>query len=191
MNWETLLCIGDSITIGARSYLGYPEYAGFELENKLSKHWNVINKSTSGMTTIDICRAMDNDFQSLKALAPSIITILSGTNDAKTNVNVDDFYIAYSGLITKSRLLSSHILLIRIPMFTKGIMYPYTIEMNDTIKAYNECIEKLARKNSVRVLDIEWQDEWLFDGVHLNAAGSKAVGLALAEYILRDKGIEG
>lgn len=41
MNWETLLCMGDSITIGSRSYLGYPEYAGHYLSTETNKKWNV------------------------------------------------------------------------------------------------------------------------------------------------------
>ncbi len=43
MNWETLMCFGDSITIGARSYCGYPEYAGNYLEKELGNKWNIIN----------------------------------------------------------------------------------------------------------------------------------------------------
>ena len=37
MNWETLLAFGDSITYGARSYLGYPEICGDILGGKLDK----------------------------------------------------------------------------------------------------------------------------------------------------------
>ena len=189
MNWETLLCLGDSITIGARSYMGYPEYAGFELEQKLSKNWNVINKSKSGLKTIDLCRMMDEDYQNHKAQAPSIITILTGTNDVKCDVSTENFNIAYSQLITKARLISQNIVLIKIPVFTKGIMYPYTYEMNDTITAFNDIIDELAKNNNVRVLDFDWQEDWLYDGVHLNEKGSKSIGKALAEYILIDKGI--
>jgi len=189
MNWETLLCLGDSITIGARSYMGYPEYAGFELEQRLSKHWNVINKSKSGLKTIDLCRMMDEDYQNLKAQAPSIITILTGTNDVKSNVSAENFNIAYSQLITKARLISPNIVLIKIPVFTKGIMYPYTYEMNDVIALFNDIIVELAKKNNIRILDFDWQEDWLYDGVHLNEKGSKSIGIALADYILIDKGI--
>ena len=59
MNWETLLCLGDSITFGARSYFGYPEIAGNILEEKLSKSWNIINHSTNGFTTIDLIRSLN------------------------------------------------------------------------------------------------------------------------------------
>ena len=188
MNWETLLCIGDSITIGARSYMGYPEYAGFELENVLSKRWNVVNKSVSGYKTIDICRMIDDDFSNLKMHTPSIITILSGTNDIKSKVCIEDFNIAYSQLVTKARLLSPMVMLIKIPYFTKGIMYPYTFNMNDSIAEFNDIVVTLGNKNNLRVLDLDWQEEWFFDGVHLNDMGSKSVGKVLAEYILEDKG---
>ncbi|NQV02922.1 MAG: hypothetical protein HQ542_09770 [Bacteroidia bacterium] len=53
MNWETLISFGDSITIGARSYLGYPEICGDLLENILNKDWHVINHARNGFTTIN------------------------------------------------------------------------------------------------------------------------------------------
>jgi lysophospholipase L1-like esterase len=58
MNWETLLCLGDSITIGARSYLGYPDYAADYLKQKTNKNWLAVNYAVSGYTTIQLARHM-------------------------------------------------------------------------------------------------------------------------------------
>ena len=114
---------------------------------------------------------------------------MAGTNDVKNNVSVEDFSIAYSQLITKARLLSQNIVLIKIPRFPKGIAYPYTYDMNETVNKYNETLEMLANKNFIRIFKFELREEWLCDGVHLNEVGSKNIGLQLADYVLKDKGI--
>lgn len=117
-----------------------------------------------------------------------MITIMTGTNDIKHNVAEEDFMVAYSQLITKVRLLSQNITLIKIPAFSKGIMYPYNYGMNGTIHKFNGHIEALAIKHSIRYLEFCWREEWLYDGVHLNECGSKNIGVQLANYILKDKG---
>ena len=66
MNWETYIAFGDSITIGARTYLGYPELVGNKLSVSLSKQWNVINHSVSGYKAIDLSRHIDFHFSTLK-----------------------------------------------------------------------------------------------------------------------------
>lgn len=66
MNWETYIAFGDSITIGARTYLGYPELVGDKLSGRLNKHWNVINHSVSGFKAIDLARYIDKHFSSLQ-----------------------------------------------------------------------------------------------------------------------------
>ncbi len=68
MNWETLMCFGDSITIGARSYCGYPEYTGFSLQKELGNYWNVINHAISGHTAIDLNRYITVNFHNLSYL---------------------------------------------------------------------------------------------------------------------------
>ena len=85
MNWQTILFLGDSITIGSRSYLGYPEIVGSILSNKLKNSWNVINHATSGFTAIDLARSIDLSMTNYISLKPGLITILVGTNDVKSS----------------------------------------------------------------------------------------------------------
>jgi lysophospholipase L1-like esterase len=127
MNWETLLAFGDSITYGARSYLGYPEICGDILGRKLDKKWHVINHATNGYTTMDLIRSINPMLDVYKNSYPSIITVMIGTNDIKTHVSIEDFRIAYNQLIIKLRLVSigNNILLLKIPRFTQKVFYPY------------------------------------------------------------------
>jgi lysophospholipase L1-like esterase len=193
MNWETFLAFGDSITYGARSYLGYPEICGSLLEQKLEKNWHVINHSTNGFTTIDLTRSISKEMTNYKENYPSIITALIGTNDVKANTKLEDFIIAYKQLIVKMRLLSigNNIILLKIPRFTKNVFYPYHFSMNEQVKVFNAEIDNLAAQNNIRTLDMEFADEDFFDGVHLNSKGCETAAMQIARFILKDKGYEG
>src|SRR6185369_15883500 len=105
MNWETYIAFGDSITIGARTYLGYPEHVGKLLEQTTKKKWNVINHAESGYTAADLLRSIDRNLQNLKGDTSSISTLLIGTNDVKLGTDVNDFEIAYSLLLLKIKLI--------------------------------------------------------------------------------------
>jgi lysophospholipase L1-like esterase len=192
MNWETLLCFGDSITFGARSYLGYPEICGNILEKELDKSWHVINHATNGFTTIDLVRSINTELKNYKEAYPSLITVMIGTNDIKQNVPLNDFKIAYKQLVNKLKLLSinNNILLLNIPPLTQKVFYPYNYEMNENISVFNTCIAEIATENKLRLLHLDFTNDDFFDGVHLNHDGVNSAAKQLAKFILKDKGIE-
>jgi lysophospholipase L1-like esterase len=191
MNWETYLAFGDSITIGARTYLGYPELVGNNLGVHLAKQWNVINHSASGLKAIGLARHIDAHFLTLKEHKASISTLLIGTNDIKENTGLDDFRIALNQVILKMKLLTvnENVLLLAIPEFHKGIMYPYSIGMNERIAKFNIEIEKLSISHSIRMLTLQHTESDFLDGVHLNQKGILTFSDQITNYILKDKGI--
>lgn len=186
------MAFGDSITYGARSYLGYPEICGDILGEKLGKKWHVINHATNGFTTMDLIRSVNPVLDNYKNAYPSIITVMIGTNDIKTHVCINDFRIAYNQLIIKLQLLSvgNNVILLKIPRFTQKVFYPYNYSMNEQVNEFNSCIEKLAFENNLRCLDFNLTDDDFFDGVHLNSKGCHLVAHQLSGFILKDKGIE-
>jgi len=191
MNWETLMCFGDSITIGARSYCGYPEYCGDFLEKEIGNKWNVVNNAASGYTAIDLHRHITSNFQNLASFNPSIVTVLIGTNDIKCGSSLEDFGIAYNQILIKAKLIAMrrNVLIIKIPYLPPKVMYPYYYSMNDKIAEFNEMLESLAENNGVRITQFNISEEDLFDGVHLNEIGSKNTARQLADFILEDKGV--
>lgn len=192
MNWETLLCFGDSITFGARSYLGYPEICGNILQKTLQKNWNVINHSTNGFTTIDLVRSIDGNYANMQNVFPSIISVMIGTNDIKAVTEPEEFEIAYNLLITKLKLLAvnNNILILKIPGFTNKVFYPYTYSMNTRISIFNESIKRIADRNEIKCIELIFGENDFFDGVHLNSQGCFTAAHQLALHILKDKGIE-
>jgi lysophospholipase L1-like esterase len=191
MNWESLLCLGDSITYGARSYLGYPEYTGNLLSEALSKHWNVINHANNGSTAADLSRSVSNNFMNLKGFAPGVSTILIGTNDAKAGTPVEDFEIALRQIVIKSIHLTanSNVILFELPHFREGIMYPYQLSMNASIDGLNAAIRSVAADFKIRTFSFETAPDQFYDGVHLTDVGSKAWATQLSSFILSDRGL--
>lgn len=186
MNWETILCLGDSITIGSRSYLGYPEYCVGILTKKTTKNWNVINCSVAGFTVIDLVRYIDQNWSNIKGQGPLMASIMIGTNDIKSNTPLWEFEIAYSLMLLKTKLIvgSNHIVLNKIPLLQKGVMLPYSLKMNKTIIAYNEIIEKLSQREGVILNSMPESSDIFLDGVHLNDLGSSLWGEALSDKIM-------
>jgi lysophospholipase L1-like esterase len=191
MNWETYIAFGDSITHGARTYQGYPELLGDQLSRHLQKDWVVVNHAVNGYKAIDLSRYIDDHFSNLKAFNSSISTILIGTNDAKEHTKPDDFRIALRQVIHKARLITmnNNVLLIHIPEFHPGIMYPYLYEMNEEIRVFNDIIRDEASKSSLRSLDLLHEPADFVDGVHLNDIGNEHFAGQLLHFILKDKGI--
>jgi lysophospholipase L1-like esterase len=190
VNWETLLCLGDSITFGARSYCAYPDYAGSALEKKLHNHWQVVTYAVNGFTAMDLQRLITANFLNIKQYDAGVVSLLIGTNDVKKNTNIGDFEIAYRQILLKTRLLApgKRIFMIKIPHLPAGLAYPYTYEMNDTVAAFNTLLEKLALEYGAKLMDFQLEEGDLFDGIHLTAQGSLNAGQQLADAILKDKG---
>lgn len=186
MNWETLLCVGDSITIGSRSYLGYPEYCGGFLSDETKKKWNVLNHAVAGYTTIDLVRSIDRNYNHLKSAKPDIATVMIGTNDLKSNTSLKLFKLSYELLVVKMRLLigNANIVLVAIPKLMNDVMLPYNIGMNTLVDQYNVIIREIANENGLRHMELSLDASCFYDGVHLNEEGSEHIGKQLSDFVL-------
>ncbi len=191
MNWETYIALGDSITFGARTYLSYPEKIGQRLKQELNKDWNVINISQNGFRVIDLIRLLDKNYASLGASQAGVTSILIGTNDVKSGTPESDFRLAYDLLVLKAKLFTQNknVILLQIPEFPKGIMYPYNYEMNETVRRFNTIIKELAAAHRLRTFAFSLEETDFTDGVHLSDQGVENCSVQLGKFILKDKGI--
>lgn len=185
-NWETLLCLGDSITIGARSYLGYPDHCAAFLSKRTGRSWNVMNHAVNGFRVIDLARELDLRWPAIKACAPSICTIMIGTNDLKGPTSSNDFAIAYTALVLKARLLMGnlHVMLFEIPPLGEDMMLPYRSDMLEPLATFNGIIRRIAEEQNVYLQRMEVEPDHYFDGVHLSMRGAEHWGEQLSEKIL-------
>lgn len=164
---------------------------GDKLSKQLNKEWNVINHAASGYKAIDLARHIDLHFASLQSHKASIASILIGTNDIKENTNPGDFKIALNQVIQKAKLLTTNknVVVFSIPQFHRGIMYPYSIDMNDTVAVFNTHILDLAKAHNIRVLTFEHLEDDFLDGVHLSRKGVENFSDQVLKFILKDKGM--
>ena len=189
MNWETLVCFGDSITAGARTYLGYPEYSADFLQREIGNSWNILNIAVNGFTSCDLLRKITTDGNNIEQYNPNFFTLLIGTNDVKKSTPINEFRIAYDLLVLKILLLAKHKngIIISIPKFRRGLKFPYKYDMNTKVNEYNKTIADIGRKYDLEVLDLDLDDEDFFDGIHLNEKGSIKVAVQITNYILKKK----
>jgi len=123
MNWETILAWGDSITIGARSYLAYAEHAGNFLQQETGKHWHTPIHAVCGYTACDLNRSLTPEISNQQALSPSLLTLMIGTNDLKSPTDPESFRVAYRQLLIKASLIcpAQQILVLHIPRLKAGV----------------------------------------------------------------------
>jgi len=119
------------------------------------------------------------------------VTLLIGTNDVKKGTDLNDYRIAVTQLLVCARMLvpAQQLLLLEIPSFPEGVMYPYNVQMNTAVDDHNKVLNTLAREHGIRTMGLELNNNHLFDGVHLNSEGCKACATQIAELILNDKGL--
>ena len=186
MNWETIAFFGDSLTFGARCYMGYPEYCADKLEKELGNSWNVVNHATNGFRAIDLVRSVNESYNTINQQSLLISFILIGTNDAKTGTSIKDYKIALNQLIIKSKLLTvnGNLVLIKIPLLQKGVSFPYKMEMNNSIENYNTVISELAEKYKIDTVKLDLDQDDFVDGVHFNQKGTDKISEQISNYIL-------
>src|SRR3972149_176233 len=89
MNYQKIVCWGDSQSSGARTYGCYPLYLAKILNEKTRYIWQAINLSTNGHTVRDLGFRLPNDLMQLHDVYQACILI--GANDVGCNSPPDLF----------------------------------------------------------------------------------------------------
>ena len=185
--------MGDSITHGARTYLGYPELAADLLRQATSTQWSAWNFARNGYKAIDLLRAIDERGADLVRFNASLCTVMIGTNDAKANTTREHYAIVMEQLLLKARLISQNcnVLVLAVPPLGPGMSLPYNASMNARIESYNEILAKVAAAQSCQFLTFRVAADDLVDGVHLSEGGVAAFARQLCVRVLHDRGLNG
>jgi lysophospholipase L1-like esterase len=193
MIWESLLCMGDSITHGARTYLGYPEVASNLLRQATRTQWSSWNFAWNGYKAIDLLRAIDERGADLARFNASLCSVMIGTNDAKSHTAPDQYAVAMEQVLLKARLVSQNrkVLVLAVPPLNAGVSLPYDVSMNARIASYNQILVELAAAQNCEFLAFRVAPEDLIDGVHLSDSGVAAFAQQLCERVLQDRGLNG
>jgi lysophospholipase L1-like esterase len=168
-------CIGDSITYGS----GYPG----KLDELLGQNYTVANFGVSGttVTTHSNMSYMDQpQFQQALAYHPDIIVIMLGTNDANSEISLDEssFENDYSQLINSLQELSGVQLIWVVkspPIFTQNSSYNNTYLQNTILPE----IDDLANQKNLPTVDVYSafgnHSDYFMDGVHPDENGASLI----------------
>ncbi len=168
-------CVGDSITQGS----GYPA----KLQLLLGTNYCVANFGVSGSTvTLNSTKPYMNQtaFQKAEQFNPTIVIVMLGTNDARTNVsqNEDEFENDYYELISSFQSLDSNpdvIVVKSPPIFTDNPEYNNTFLDNDVLPQ----IDNVATNLGLTTVDVNSaftnHSDYFMDGVHPNDDGAALI----------------
>jgi lysophospholipase L1-like esterase len=173
-----VLCLGDSLTFGARSEFvrGYPEELGRMLSNYLMQDWTCLNHGINGETSIDILRRAFPAVQSFAALpGAKLACLMAGTNDSKNpELPVDLYADNMCQIIRIFRRHSIKLLVGTLPP-VKGNAMPCfdSNQSNQWIQKANIAIQDLVNENNLIPVDFSDMEGYLIDGVHFGYDGYK------------------
>jgi len=190
MIYGTVLSLGDSLTFGARCYLGFPEYLARDLTLRHDRRieWSAINAGVCGETTRQILDRTPALVQRFAALpGPKVITYLAGTNDSKGNgTRPLEWQEAYRQTVRwLRRVHGARIVLCTIPALQSDQMPCYTEGSMRWIERANYAIRDMhdvLNSRSINLVDLADIHETV-DGVHLTPEASETVAGRITEVI--------
>ena len=176
MLFEHGVCLGDSLTAGARSRYGLAEGLSDQLNRATNKRWLFRSEAVNGETVLQVLRRMDQKPWLWKDA--TFCTLLVGTNDAKGSVDTppEIFRMLYGQIL--DRLLVGKLLVFPglVPDLLLGasLASPYDSTCAERIARFNAAIraECATRKLEGALVDTTGLSaECYADGVHFSEAG--------------------
>jgi len=186
-------CVGNSITDGSgidlKDIFGYPA----QLQEMLGNDYQVRNFGVSGRTMLnkgDHPYMQEYAWKDCKAFQPNIVIIKLGTNDTKDAnwVHKANYSKDMQQMIDELNALPSHPQ-IYLAYPAKAWKPSWTINDNTIVNEVIPMIDKLAKKNKLKVIDfytpLSKSDElFVSDGIHPNVKGATVMAETVRDAIL-------
>lgn len=186
--FEHGVCLGDSLTAGARSRHGLAEALADQLNRASGKRWLFRCGATNGETVLQLLRRMDQTPWLWRDV--TFCTLVIGTNDAKGTVNTPpgEFRMLFGQLLDRLVVAKLMIFPGLIPdlQVNASLASPYDSSCVERIAGFNDVIraECLARGLDRWLVDLTGLPADCYaDGVHFSAAGIEAVARRFATRI--------
>jgi lysophospholipase L1-like esterase len=188
MIYHLLLCMGDSLTTGARDAEGrsYPLELSRELSSRTGEEWYCITEAVNGRTSAELAR---DAYKIAREYSDVFgVLLLIGTNDSRHGVPADTFEDNVRQIVRVCRILGKKVYVLSIPAFTPERHFLwYSAEARRLLDAYNE---RLAKLPDIELIDLRRAvtDADLIDGVHFSHEGNLRIARYLAERLLSPAG---
>ncbi len=181
MIWNEILCLGDSLTYGARDRYGrsYPAELGKILSEKTGEFYICHNYGINGETSSDLLRRSWGIMKSNRSC--KIMLLLIGTNDTKKPTPVDVYRDNLRQIIVSARANGMTPIVGTLPELEFS---PYYQSNREYTEIYSKEIIKLSKELNFEICDMSKMDPYLIDGVHFDNEGYYEMASRFADKIL-------
>jgi len=181
MIWNEILCLGDSLTYGARDRYGrsYPVELGKILSEKTGEFYICHNYGINGETSSDLLRRSWHIMKSNRSC--KIMLLLIGTNDTKKPTPIEIYRDNLKQIILSAMANGMTPIVGTLPELEFS---PYYQSNRDYIETYSKEILKLSKEMNFEVADLTKMDKYLIDGVHFDNEGYYEIASRFADKIL-------
>ncbi len=184
MIWNEILCLGDSITYGARDEFGRspPVELAKILTEKTGEVYVCHNHGISGETSSDLLR---RSWSACKSNSNAFIGLLMiGTNDTQANIPLDIYEDNLRQIINMMKIHKMHVIIATLPQLGFTPIYYKNCGM---ISEYNKVIKKVAKDMSCDICDMSNTEKYYIDGVHYTHEGTLVLAKKWAEAIITSR----
>jgi lysophospholipase L1-like esterase len=168
MIWNEILCLGDSITYGARDEYG--RSPTIELSKIMKERTGEVyichNHGISGDTSADLLKRTWSAAASNSRA--KIATVMIGTNDTQQNIPTEIYEDNLRQIIDICMIHKMHVILTLLPRLSFTPLY---YKNSQLINDYNSVILNLAEELKLDVCDMSGIEENYVDGVHFTNRG--------------------
>ena len=184
MIWNEILCLGDSLTYGARDRFGrsYPAELGKILSEKTGEFYICHNYGINGETSSDLLRRSWHIIKSNKSC--KIMLLLIGTNDTKSPTPVGVYSDNVRQIVQSAKVNGMTPIVATLPELEFS---PYYQNNRGWTKIYSDEILTLSKSLNFEVCDMTNMKEYLIDGVHFDNEGYTEMAYRWADKILNIK----
>ena len=181
MIWNEIVCLGDSLTYGARDRYGrsYPAELGKILSETTGEFYICHNYGVNGETSSDLLRRSWHQLKSNPGAKLALLMI--GTNDTKIPTPLDIYEDNLRQIVNSIRANGKTPIVATLPTLEFS---PYYMFNREYIEKYNKTIEKLSKKMNFMVCHMDDLGSHLIDGVHFTHEGYKEVALKWSKSIM-------
>ncbi len=185
MNYQRVVCWGDSQSTGARTYGCYPVYLAQALNAKTRYFWQSINLSTNGHTVRDLWFRIGPELLTLRDVHQACVLI--GTNDVGNSSPIDLFEEYYRQMLVALRLGGIQVVYCGEipPIWPDGHAFFSSATQRDRDR-YNTRLKKVVGESEVgQLVQLpELTADCYTDPVHFNERGNALVADAFANAIM-------
>lgn len=189
--YNTILCLGDSLTFGARDefHRGYPAELAKLLNNKDSNQfWVVINEGKNAERSGDLLRRLVKTLHQYPEAYVVLIQI--GTNDTLNFVPKEIYKDTVSQIIRTCQVFEpvpgGRKIILGSLISLKGFgLMSYSLQSSVFLEKYNETLRELSKELNVLLVDLVSLSEFRIDKCHLDNSGYKEMAKLFFKEIIK------